>query len=240
MALPSLTIVLPAFNEERNIAKTIDASKKAAERVTSDYEILAVNDGSQDRTGEIISRLSLSDPRIKEILHPRQMGYGKALSDGFYNAKKEFVFYTDSDAPIDILKELPKAASLISKGVDAVIGFRINRSDLPLRRIYSLIYNFLSRILLGLKVHDVSFSCKLFRRKVFDSFRIHSHSAFIDAEILANLNLNGFMIKEFPATYTPRSYGHSNFDSPLYASRVFMEMIIFWLSNRLMPRKSKK
>ncbi|NIO20140.1 MAG: hypothetical protein GTN76_05195, partial [Candidatus Aenigmarchaeota archaeon] len=87
------------------------------------------------------------------ICHPRQRGYGKALSSGFYNAQKEFVFYTDSDAPVNLSSELPKAASLVSEGVDAVIGFRINRSDILIRRVYSVIYNFLSRILLGIKVH---------------------------------------------------------------------------------------
>lgn len=240
MRLSSLTIVLPAFNEEQIIEKTIDLAKKAAERVTSDYEILVVNDGSQDHTAEIIRRIALSDSCIRGIFLPHQMGYGKALSSGFYDAKKEFVFYTDSDAPIDILKELPQAASLVSEGVDAVIGFRINRRDIPLRRIYSVIYNLMSRILLKIKVHDVNFSCKLFRRRVLERFKLHSHSVFIDAEFLANLNLNGFKITEFPATYLPRRYGHSNFDSPFYALKVFGEMLKFCLSNRTIPGKSMK
>lgn len=240
MELSSLTIVLPAFNEERIIEKTIESSKKAAEILTSDYEILVVNDGSRDRTGEIITQLSLSEPRVKGVFHIRQRGYGKALSSGFYNAKKEFVFYTDSDAPIDILKELPKSASSISEGVDAVIGYRINRKDTPLRRTYSIIYNFMSRTLLGIKARDVNFSCKLLRRRVFDRFKLHSHSVFIDAELLANLKLNGFKIKEFPATYVPRIYGYSNFDSPSYALRVFLEILIFWITNRLLPGKSKR
>jgi glycosyltransferase involved in cell wall biosynthesis len=240
MRLTSLTIVLPAFNEERIIEKTIVLSKRAASGITSDYEILVVNDGSQDGTAEIIRKLALSDPRIRGIFLPSQMGYGKALSKGFYNAKKEFVFYTDSDAPIDISKELPKAASLVSEEVDAAIGYRINRKDIPLRRIYSIVYNSMSRIFLKIKVRDVNFSCKLFRRRVLEKFKLHSHSVFIDAELLANLNLNGFRIKEFPASYLPRKYGHSNFDSPLYAFKVFVEMLIFCLSKGFMTRKSKK
>jgi len=239
MNLSSLTIVLPAFNEECTIEKTIYYSKKAAENLTSDFEILVVDDGSRDRTGAIIKELSLSVPHLQVISHPNQMGYGKALSSGFYNAKNEFVFYTDSDAPIDILKELPKAASQFSEDVDAVIGYRIDRKDILLRRIYSIIYNFMSRILLGLKVSDVNFSCKLMRKKIFNSFRLHSHSVFIDAELLANLKLNGFKIREFPATYLPRTHGHSNFDSPIYALRVFVEMVIFWIKNRLISNKLK-
>lgn len=239
MGVSSLTIVLPAFNEERIIEEAINSSKKAAERLTQDFEILIVDDGSQDRTPDIIRQLALFEPRIRGIFLPRQIGYGKVLSTGFYNAEKEFVFYTDSDAPIDILKELPKAASHISEDVDAVIGYRINRSDIPLRRLYSIIYNFMSRFLLGIKVCDVNFSCKLFRRSVFDRFKLHSPSVFIDAELLTNLNLYGFKLKEFPATYVSRKHGRSNFDSLLYASEVFVEMLIFWIKNRLMRRKSK-
>lgn len=240
MGLSSLTIVLPAFNEERIIEKTIYSFKKAAEKLTDNFEILAVDDGSQDRTGEIIKQLSLSNPRIKGIFLPTQMGYGKAISIGLFNAMKEFVFYTDADAPIDILTELPKAASLISKNVDAVIGYRINRHDIPLRWIYSKIYNFVNRILLGIKVHDINFSCKLIRRRVLNKFKLHSHSVFIDAELLANLNLFGFKIREFPATYIPRTHGHSNFDSPLYALKVFVEIVIFWIKNHLINPKSKR
>lgn len=240
MRISSLTIVLPAFNEENYIEKTISTAVKTAVKLTSDYEILVVNDGSQDRTEKIIKKLSLYEPRIKWIHHPHQMGYGKALSSGFYNAKKEFVFYTDSDAPIDILMELPKAASLISDGVDAVIGYRINRKDTALRRTYSVIYNFMNRIFLGIKVHDINFSCKLFRRKIFDRFRLHSHSVFIDAEILANLKRNRLKVKEFPATYVPRKFGHSNFNSPIYALKIFLEILIFWITNPLLHGKSKK
>lgn len=239
MGLSSLTIVLPAFNEEGIIEQAINSSLRAAKQLTQDFEILVVDDGSQDETGEIIRRFVLSKPQIKGIFLPCQTGYGRALSVGFYNAKKEFVFYTDSDAPIDIMRELSKAASYISEDVDAVIGYRINREDIPLRRLYSIVYNFLSRILFGIKVRDVNFSCKLLRRRIFDRFRLHSDSVFIDAELLANLNLYGFKLKEFSATYIPRTYGHSNFDSPFYTLRVFMEMLIFWIKNRLMHNRSK-
>lgn len=239
MELSSLTIVLPAFNEERIIEKTISSSKKAAEKLTNDYEILVVDDGSQDRTGEIIRELSLSDPRINGIYLPYQRGYGKAISNGLYNAKKEFVFYTDADAPIDMTKELLKATTLISADVDAVIGYRVNREDIPLRRIYSIIYNFTNKLLLGIKVRDINFSCKLLRRKVFDMFRLHSSSVFIDAELLKNLSDFGFKIKEFPATYIPRRYGHSNFDSPVYALKIFLEILTFWIKKSLLHVKSQ-
>lgn len=240
MRLSSLTIVLPAFNEEGIIEKTINSSQKAAEQVTFDYEILIVDDGSRDRTREIVRQLTESEPRIKGVFLPGHMGYGKAISTGFYRAKKEFVFYTDSDAPIDIIKELPKAASLISKDVDVVIGYRIDRKDMPLRRIYSIVYNFMTRTLLGIKVRDVNFSCKLLRRRVFDRFKLHSSSGFIDAELLTNLNLYGFKIKEFPATYIPRMYGHSNFDSPFCTLRIFVDIMIFWITHRFIHSKSRR
>lgn len=239
MELTSLTIVLPAFNEEPIIAEAINSAKKAAERITQDFEIIIVDDGSRDRTPDIIKEVASFEPRIRGISFPSQMGYGKAIAAGIYNAKKEFVFYTDSDAPIDISKELTQAAGRISESVDAVIGYRINRQDIPLRRLYSIIYNFMCRILLGIKVRDVNFSCKLFRRKIFDRFRLYSSSVFIDAEILARLNLHKFKLEEFPATYISRKHGCSNFDSPLYAMGIFVEILIFWMKHCLLGQRPK-
>lgn len=239
MILSSLTIVLPAFNEERVIEKTIDSCKKAAGQVASDYEILIVDDGSHDKTAEIVRRISRADSRVKGVFEPHA-GYGKALSVGFYSAEKEFIFYTDSDAPIDIVKELPKAASLISKDKDAAIGYRINRKDIPLRRVYSIIYNFMNRVLLGIKVRDINFSCKLLRKTIFDRIRLYSRSVFIDAELLSNLAFYDFKIEEFPATYVPRTHGYSNFDSPAYAMKIFVEIVLFWIAHRLFCDKLKK
>ena len=240
MKLSSLTIMMPAFNEERIIENSIKLSEKAAQEIALDYEILIIDDGSRDRTPEIIKQFSKNNPRIRTIRLERQMGYGKVLSTGFLNAKKDFVFYTDSDLPIDISKELSKAAALISGDIDAVIGYRTDRKDTPLRRMYSTIYNFMARILFGVRVRDVNFSCKLVRRSVFDTFKLQSRSVFIDAELLANLKFFGFKVKEFPATYIPRTHGSSNFDSPIYAFKVFIEMLIFWMRHQFMPGNPKK
>lgn len=236
--LNSLTIVMPAFNEERIIRKAIISARKAARQVSEDYEIVVVNDGSRDQTGQIISSLAYSDKHVRGIFFDSQQGYARALSSGIYASRKEFVFYTDADLPVDIEKELSKAASLaMSEGADAVIGYRINRQDSFLRKIYSVTYNSLGRSLFGIKARDINFSCKLFRREIFESFHLFSCSVFIDAEILANLSFYGFKIKEFPAVYMPRLYGRSNFNSLIYALKVLLEMIAFRIKFR---RRDKK
>lgn len=238
MKLQSLSIILPAFNEEAVIEKTIDSCRNAAENITPDYEILIVDGGSLDRTKEIIKGFCGRDDRIKGIFLS-QRGYGRALSTGFSSAKKDFIFYTDSDAPINILKELPLAASLISDGTDAVIGYRVNRDeDMPLRRIYSIAYNFINKALLNTRVRDVNFSCKLMRREVFNKIKLRSCSAFIDAELMSKLNFHRFKVKEFPAVYVARMHGYSNFDSPIYAFKLFIEMAIFWFRYRILRIKS--
>lgn len=240
MELSSLTVVLPAFNEERIIEKAIISAQKIAAQLARDYEIIVVDDGSQDRTKEIIKQLTSADSYIKGVFLTKHTGYGKALSTGFYNAQKEFIFYTDSDLPIDITKELPKAISLIRDDIDAVIGYRINPCYSLLRRLYALIYNSMNRVLFGIKIKDVNFSCKLFRKKIFDKIILNSHSVFIDGELLANLNRYGFKIKEFPATYVPREYGASNFDSIIYSLCVFVEMLMFWIRNYLIYNNYRK
>jgi len=237
MNLPSLTIILPVFNEEDTIEKSVNSCKEIARRLTTNFEILLIDDGSQDRTREIIKRLILSEQRIKTTFLPGHMGYGKTLSTGFNNASKEFIFYTDSDLPIDIFKELPEAASLMSEGIDAVIGCRINRNDMFLRKIYSAVYNFMGRIFFGIQVRDINFSCKLLRRRIFDKIKLNSSSVFIDMELLVNLNFYGFKVREFPVTYIARKHGCSNFNSFLYALGIFIEILIFWIRGYLKKDK---
>jgi hypothetical protein len=121
----------------------------------------------------------------------------------------------------------------MSEGIDAVIGCRINRNDMFLRKIYSAVYNFMGRIFFGIQVRDINFSCKLLRRRIFDKIKLNSSSVFIDMELLVNLNFYGFKVREFPVTYIARKHGCSNFNSFLYALGIFIEILIFWIRGYL-------
>ena len=99
--MPSLSVFFPTFNEEANIKKTVLAAKKVLTKIADRWEILVINDGSSDRTQEMIRTLIKSDPRIKLINHPINRGYGASLKTGFYAAQYPWLAFTDSDGQFD-------------------------------------------------------------------------------------------------------------------------------------------
>jgi glycosyltransferase involved in cell wall biosynthesis len=98
----SLSVVLPAYNEEGNIEKTVSEAISYLKKRFREYEIIVVNDGSVDRTGEIVRGLSSSNPRIILVSHPENQGYGAALRSGFAKASLDYIFLMDSDGQFDI------------------------------------------------------------------------------------------------------------------------------------------
>ncbi len=202
---PSISIVFPAYNEEENIEKTVALTKKLVESIFSEWEIIVVNDGSRDRTGDIINQLHKEDPRIIAVHHDGNKGYGKALTSGFSTACKDLIFFCDSDLQFDI-NELPTFLNWIPTH-DIVMGYRAKRQDPFHRLLNAKGWNILVRLILGLKVRDIDCAFKLFRREVFDHITIESVGAMVNTEILVQAFGLGFQIKELPVTHFPREFG---------------------------------
>lgn len=207
----SLSIVLPAYNEEDNIEKQVRACLAFLGEHFADYEVIVVNDGSRDRTGEIVDRLIAQDHHVRTVVHPTNLGYGRALADGFAAARCDLVFYTDSDNQFDV-REIKDAMPLIKgpdrpEGADAVFGFRVYRYDSVLRCILSWTYNRLVRVLFRVKVRDVDCAFKLWTRAVNDRLAIESNDFFIDTEMVAKVRRMGFTMVEKGVRHYPRSAG---------------------------------
>lgn len=221
------------YNEKETVADMVSKATGVLESSDYDYEVLIIDDGSSDGSEKIADELALRNPRVRVVRHVRNRGYGAALRTGFLSAMKELVFYTDCDAPID-LQDIKRALELMEPGVDLVIGYRIKRYDTFRRFVYSKIYNFLCRVLLGIHVRDVNFSFKLIRREVLQRIRLRYESVFIDGELLAEAVRYGFRIREIPIQYFPRSVGYSNFDSINAALHTFQEMLGYWWNTRVL------
>jgi len=227
----SLSIFFPVYNEEKVIDATIREALKIAGSLFEDYEILLVNDGSTDRSKEkIMEWMSCSD-KIRLVDHEINLGYGATLRDGFKNAEKELIFYTDSDMPVD-LNDISKIIPLIG-ACDIVIGYRIDRKDSPRRFIYSKIYNFLLKILLRVKARDANFSFKCIKKEMIEKFDLKAKSVFVDGELLAEIVRNKGVIREIPIAYIPRKHGRSNFDSLKAAVFTFKELLCYWITNHI-------
>lgn|GEM_PF-560081 len=201
----SISVILPAYNEEENIAKTAAQAVSCLESLARDWEIIIVNDGSLDKTAEIITAVSKQDARIRVIHHESNRGYGAALKSGIQLAGKDLIFFCDSDLQFH-LSEMILLLVWIEQ-YDIVVGFRANRRDPLYRRINAWGWNILVRLILGLKVKDIDCAFKLFRSIVFKAVKIDAVGAMVNTDILMQASRMGFKIKEVPVTHFPRLNG---------------------------------
>jgi len=223
----SISFVLPAYNEEENIEKAVRAVVQAAEGLDLEaYEVIVVNDGSADRTHEILERLREENPHVRPIHHPQNIGYADALKTGFTSAMLPLVFYTDSDLQFDV-KEVKNLLPAI-EDYDIVCGFRIYRYD-PLTRLFlAWGYNLVARTIFRLRVRDIDCAFKLFRREVFDVIEIRSKKFFVDTEVLAKARHHGFRMTEIGVRHYPRAGGRSTV-RPSHIISTLRELAKMWL-----------
>lgn len=200
-----ITIFFPCYNEEQNVERVTREALAVAGRISDDYEIIIVNDGSKDRTAEIADRLAKENPAVRVIHHEVNKGYGGALQTGFNNACKELVFYTDGDGQFKI-EEITKLLPLIEK-FDIVSGCRICRQDPFIRKVNAFMWGTLVNALFKFRVSDVDSAFKLYRRKIFDEITLTSQGALIDTEVLAKAKAKGYTITEIGVNHYPRVAG---------------------------------
>jgi glycosyltransferase involved in cell wall biosynthesis len=206
-SVQELSVVLPAFNEEANIETVVRNCAAYLDVRLPDYELLVVNDGSRDGTGEILDRLVSELPRLKPLHHAQNRGYGAALRTGFGAASKRFVFYMDGDGQFDI-HDLDLLLPLATDEDHIVTGFRIERRDPFMRRLNAKLFGgFLVRIMLGVRVRDLNCAFKLIPKKVFDQITLESPGALINAELYGRAVRRGFGIKEVGVHHYPRTAG---------------------------------
>lgn len=204
--LKSISIFMPAFNEEGNIATTIIDARNAAQEVAKDYEIIVVDDGSRDRTDEVVLELARNDKNIKLIKHVKNMGYGAAVKTGLKACKKEWIFFTDSDGQFHY-DELLKFANSTGR-FDIIIGYRKKRMD-PFHRVFVAqvllkIWNF---VLFGLTVRDVDCAFKLFKKEIRDKITLDTESAITVTEFIVKAKSLGYKILQLPVSHYPRKFG---------------------------------
>lgn len=221
--LESLSVILPAFNEEDNVENAITSGYKALENFALDIEFIVVNDGSNDRTGERLDQLTQKFPFLRVIHHPVNRGYGAALRSGFEAAKKEFIFFTDSDLQFN-LNEFDLLLKRIDD-YDIVVGYRKKRADAFIRKLNAGCWNLLIRIVLGIKVHDIDCAFKLFRRDFFETTTLTSEGAMINTEIFALANMKQLSIKEVPVSHFERCEGEQSGANLNVIIKAFKELL---------------
>lgn len=233
LEIKSLSIVIPARDEESCIAETIRQALKTAAASGLEYEVIVVNDHSCDSTFGLLNELAAENRRVKVFNNPANAGLGAALREGFRQASGDLILYTDADLPC-AMSELDIALALMRKdNADIVTAYKSGYERYGLRRMaYSFIYNRIVGILLRVGLRDVNFSFKLFKRDKLAKLDLRSEGSFINAELFAASRRAGYSISEFPVQYLPRAGGKSKLDNFRNIFTIIREMSVFLLAGR--------
>ena len=216
-------------NEEAYVERSVAAARAALEEMGGDWEIVIVDDASTDGTGARADRLAAADPRVRAIHNPVNRRLGGTLRAGYAAATKDLVFYTDADLPVD-LGQLPRAVRLLEyQQADLLAGYRFDRTSEGLQRaLYTIGYHVLIRLLFGLRIRDVNFAFKLFRRSLLERIELKSEGSFIDAELLLRARKAGAVMIQLGLDYFPRTRGPSKLSSLGVIAAILQEMAGQW------------
>jgi len=211
---PLLSLVLPFYNEEENVSRVIGDLEAAFENEgLKDYEIIGVNNGSWDRTGELLKELHEKNPRVKLITVPVNQGLGYGVLQGFREAQGEYVGFNCGDGQIgseDVVKVWRK---LIEEGLDLCKVRRVVREDGLKRRAISFCFNWVCRLLYGVRSSDVNGIPKILNREKLEALNLFSRDWFIDCEIMIKATQQRLKVGEVDVVFRKRTGGgsHVNF-----------------------------
>jgi glycosyltransferase involved in cell wall biosynthesis len=219
--LPSLSIVLPCFDEAPNVAAAVAEARAAAERFAERHEVIVVDDGSTDGTREIAVALAAGDPGVRVIVHEHNRGYGAAVRSGIAASRSAWVLLTDGDLQFD-LAELERFLPSVADH-ELVAGYRLDRADPLPRRLAAHAWNRLMRRSFGVSVRDVDCAFKLMRGDAARALALESDGAMVSTELLVRAGLAGWRIDEVGVHHRPRRAGDPTGGDPRVILRAFRE-----------------
>ena len=236
----SISVFFPAFNDEGTIESLVTDALAVLPRLTHDFEVLVVNDGSTDRTPALLDELERTRSHVRVIHHESNQGYGAALRTGFGHARKDLIFYTDGDGQYDA-RELDVLFPLMTDGVEVVNGYKIARADERHRVVIGKFYNRLARFLFRLPIRDVDCDFRLMRREAVERLDLVSSSGVICVEMVRKLYADGRVFVEVPVHHYPRRHGRSQFFTFGRVARTAFDFFVLWLKLVVLrfPAKSK-
>ena len=202
--------------------RVVEQAREVAARVTDDFEVIVVNDGSVDGTRELADQLCTEYPEVRAVHHDVNRGYGGAIKSGFSASQKQYIFFTDGDGQFD-MNEIDKLIALL-KNADLAVGWRIKRTDPFIRLVNAKAYMTLIRLLFGLKIKDVDCAFKLLPRQVIEKINLKSDGALISAELLIKARQAGFSMAQVGVHHYPRVAGEQSGAKLSVVLRMFREL----------------
>lgn len=238
--LPGLSFFFPVYDEEATVEAVVREAARTLPRFADDLEVIVVDDGSRDGSGEIADRLAAEDPRVRVIHHRPNRGYGGAIRSGLTAARLPYVFFTDGDRQFE-LEDLERLVPRLARA-DVVVGYREKRADPPRRLVIAWVYNTLIRILFAAPFRDVDCAYKLFRRDVFERVplsRVRSNGAFFSPELLLVLRAAGVRIDQVGVRHFPRRSGEEKGATIRVVLRAMRDLLRLRLRLWLLPRRER-
>lgn len=218
----SLTIFFPCYNEEANVERVTRQAVEVGRNVASDLEVIIVNDGSRDRTGEIADRLAAEIPEVRAVHNQPNRGYGGALQRGFREATKNWIFYTDGDGQFD-MNEIPRVLPLLEQ-YDIVSCYRIERKDPFMRKLNAFAWTTLVNLLFRIRLRDIDGAFKFYPKPFIDAIEMQSTGALIDTEMLAKARNMKLSIGQVGVQHYPRTAGQQTGANLKVILRAFREL----------------
>lgn len=227
--MPSISLVMPAYNEADNIEPMVEEATPALEAVSEDYEIIVVDDGSADDTAGVTRRAMESYPHVRLVQHEVNQGFGAAVFTGFTSAEMDWILYTDADRQF-VLSELERFQPSMDEA-DLIAGYRAPRRDPFMRVFYGKGWSMLCTLAFGYTVRDVDCGFKLFRREIIEELAPHiaSRGATFSIEWLVRAKRAGYRFVELPVTHRPRMAGSQTGANIDVITRAFKELMQFRL-----------
>lgn len=210
MKLSSLSVFFPCLNDGQSIPSLLEKTYRVLPKITKDYEIIIIDDGSIDNTPQILKRFLRKYKNLRVIRNAKPSGYGGVLRRGFESAKKDWVFYTDGDGQYDP-GELKNLADHLTPKVDVVNGYKMVRSDNLIRKTLGSLYNQAIHTIYSIPIRDLDCDFRLIRNSLVRKIKLNSKSGAICLELIMKLKNQGANFAEIPVHHYPRKHGRSAF-----------------------------
>ena len=234
----SISVIYPAYNEEKNLVSTIERSLQALQSLTGDFEIVIINDASTDATGRIADEFAVRCRHIRVVHQPRNMGQGVGIITGFRAASKELLIHNGVDYPFDVA-DLKSMLPLLPNA-DIVVAVRKGRPGYTTyRKLLSVATVRLIQTFFDLRLRDYSF-VQLYRRQVWQDIDVDARSTgFLIPEALIRAHDLGYRLAEVDIEYHARMHGKATAGKPSIVARSLLDLLRFW-SKRLVRKTPRK
>jgi len=231
----SITVAIPAYNEADSILAVASEALTAASSYTKDYELLLVDDGSEDGTGNIMDTIAKGNSRVVVAHHAHNLGFSGAIKTCYKRSTKELIFLLPADGQVhasDMTIFLNKIDD-----ADVVVGYRIQNPEPLFRQINSRVFHMLYRTLFGVRLREISTSI-LWRKSVIDSINITAipGSALIEPEVIYKAWNKGFRFAEVAIPYYPRVTGSPKGANVRMILVTLQELLRLWWEVRIKNR----